>query len=213
MTRLIEKHTKKEEFLHSLTHGVTAAVGAVGLVFLIIKASALRGIDLAGAIVFGISLVLLYSTSAIYHSAPYETRSREVLQRMDHCMIYVLILGTYVPVCWSALGGWLGWGIFAIVATCATVGITLNLIDLGRFHKLNLVIYVISGWMIVTATLPFAKLVGWQGFAFLLAGGVFYTVGIIFFRMTKTPYMHFVWHLFVSMGSVLHFILIYRYVY
>ena len=213
MTRLIEEHTRKEELLHSLTHGASAILSAFGLAFLIIKTAALGALELVGSIIFGVSLVLLYSASATYHSAPYETKSREVLQKLDHCMIFVLILGTYVPACWSVLGGWLGWSVFGVVSLCSVIGIAVNLIDIGRFHKLSLVLYVVSGWTIAIATVPFVKAIGWQGFAFLLAGGIFYTVGIIFFRMTKTPYMHFIWHLFVMMGSVMHFIMVYACVY
>ena len=213
MTRLIEEHTQKEELLHSLTHGASAILNAFGLAFLIMKTATLGALELVGSIIFGVSLVLLYSASATYHSAPYETKSREVLQKLDHCMIFVLILGTYVPACWSVLGGWFGWSVFGVVALCSVIGIAVNLIDIGRFHKLSLVLYVVSGWMIAIATVPFVKAIGWQGFAFLLAGGIFYTVGIIFFRMTKTPYMHFIWHLFVMLGSAMHFIMVYAYVY
>ena len=213
MTRLIEEHSDREEFLHSLTHGASAIISAIGLVLLVMKTSALGILELVGSIIFGASLVMLYSASAIYHSATYETRSRDVLQKLDHCMIFVLILGTYVPACWTSLGGWLGWSIFAVVAVCGVVGVAINLIDIGRFHKLSLVLYVVSGWMIAIATVPFIRAVGWQGFTFLLLGGVFYTVGIIFYRMTNVKYMHFVWHLFVMLGSLMHFIMIYRYVY
>ncbi len=213
MTRLIEEHTHREEFLHSLTHGSAAVLGAFGLVMLVMKTATLGTLDLIGSIIFGVSLVMLYSASAIYHSAPYETRSREVLQKLDHCMIFVLILGTYVPACWTSLGGWLGWSVFGVVAVCAVVGIAINLIDIGRFHKLSLVLYVVSGWMIAIATVPFVKAIGWGGFGFLLSGGLFYTVGLIFYRMTETRYMHLIWHLFVMMGSLMHFIMIYSYVY
>ena len=188
-------------------------LSAVGLALLVVKTALLGIVDLIGSIIFGVSLVMLYSASAIYHSAPYETRSREVLQKLDHCMIFVLILGTYVPACWTALGGWLGWSVFAVVAVCGIVGIAINLIDIGRFHKLSLVLYVVSGWMIAIATVPFIKAIGWQGFAFLLSGGLFYTAGLIFYRMTETRYMHLVWHIFVMLGSLMHFIMIYQYVY
>ncbi len=213
MTRLIEEHSGREEFLHSLTHGASAVMSAVGLAFLIMKTATLGILDLVGSIIFGVSLVMLYSASAIYHSATYETRSREVLQKLDHCMIFVLILGTYVPACWTSLGGWLGWSVFSVVAACGIIGIAINLIDIGRFHKLSLVLYVVSGWMIAIATVPFIKAIGWAGFAFLLSGGIFYTVGIVFYRMVNVKYMHLVWHLFVMLGSLMHFIMIYSYVY
>ena len=128
-------------------------------------------------------------------------------------MIFVLILGTYVPVCWTALGGWLGWVVFGVVATCSALGIVINIIDVGRFHKLSLIIYIVSGWTIALVTIPFVSVVGWGGFAFLLAGGLSYTIGVIFYRMTKTPYMHLIWHLLVTLGSVMHFVMIYQFVY
>ena len=160
MTRLIEEHTNTEELLHSLTHGASAILSAFGLAFLIMKTVALGALDLVGSVIFGISLVMLYSASAIYHSAPYETKSRAVLQKLDHCMIFVLILGTYVPVCWTSLGGWIGWSVFSVVALCSVIGVVINLIDIGRFHKLSLVLYVVSGWMIAIATIPFIKVLG-----------------------------------------------------
>ena len=213
MTKLIEEHSGREEFLHSLTHGSSALLSAVGLVFLMIKTVTLGALDFIGSIIFGVSLVMLYSASAIYHASPYETKSREVLQKLDHCMIFVLILGTYVPACWTSLGGWLGWCVFAVVAVCGIVGVAINLIDIGRFYKFSLVLYVVSGWMIAIATVPFIKSIGFEGFAFLLGGGIFYTAGLIFYRMKNTKYMHLVWHLFVMLGSLMHYIMIYSYVY
>ena len=213
MTTFIQKRTHVEELLLSVTHGVSAIASAFGLAFLVMKTITQGAFDFIGSIIFGASLVLLYSASATFHSSPHETKSREVLRKLDHCMIFVLILGTYVPVCWTALGGWLGWTVFAIVATCSVIGIVINMIDVRRFHKLSLVIYVVSGWTIAAATLPFVKAVGWGGFAFLLAGGVSYTVGIVFYRMTKIPYMHLIWHVLVTLGSVMHFIMIYQFVY
>ncbi len=213
MTKLIEEHSATEEFLHSLTHGASAVLSAVGLVFLIMKTATLGVLDLVGSVIFGVSLVMLYSASAIYHASPYETKSREVLQKLDHCMIFVLILGTYAPACWTTLGGWLGWCVFAVVAVCGVVGVAINLIDIGRFYKLSLVLYVVSGWMIAIATVPFIKAIGWEGFAFLLGGGIFYTAGLIFYRMKNTKYMHLIWHLFVMLGSLMHYIMIYSYVY
>lgn len=213
MTKLIEKHTHKEEILHSLTHGIAGMLSVIGLILLVMKTASLGKTKLIGSIIFGVSLILLYSASAIYHASPYETRSREVLQKLDHCMIYVLILGTYVPACLTALGGWLGWAVFAIVATCCITGVIINLIDIGRFYKLSIVLYVVSGWMIAVVAVPFIKTIGWQGFTFLLLGGLFYTAGLIFYRMTKTRYMHFVWHVFVMLGSLMHFVMVYLYVY
>lgn len=211
--------TRKEEVIHAITHGMGVLVSILGLIFLVMKASGQGALAVAGAAVFGASLIILYSASCLYHSSCIKYRSleesamRRVCQKIDHSMIFVLILGTYVPACWTSLGGWIGWTVFGIVGSCSVLGMVLNWISVKRFEKIALVLNIISGWTIVVAGVPYYNAIGPIGFNYLVAGGLFYTIGIIFYKMQRVPYMHVVWHMFVLAGSVMHYIMVYSYVY
>lgn len=211
--------TAKEELIHSLTHGLGALAGVVGLILLILKTAQTGALAVTGATLFGASIMILYLSSCVYHASCHlelvgrPLRAAEVFKRMDYCTIYLLILGTYIPACWSVLGGVLGWAMFGVIAVCAAVGIILNAISPERFHKVSMFLYVAAGWAIAVATVPFVQSVGLGGFALLLLGGIFYTLGLIFYSLNKIPYMHVVWHLFVIAGSVMHYLLVYNYCY
>lgn len=211
------KFTVFEEMMHSLAHGLGAVFGIVALVLMISKTAARGGVDLFSAVVFGVALIVLYSASALYHAscaalgADSERLIKRISEKFDHCAIYILILGTYVPACLSGIGGSIGWLIFGVVAALCIVGITLNSISVRRFAKISLAIYILAGWTIIAASVPYAKAIGMQGFTFLLLGGALYTLGIIFYKMHKVKYMHILWHVFVLGGSVMHFIMVYNY--
>ena len=181
-----------------------ALVGAV----ILIAGGAVSGsrITLLSLAAYGISLVLLYSASAIYHAVK-GTRLKAVLRVMDHCSIYLLILGTYVPMSLLVIGGKLGWVLFLTNATLAILGITLTAIDLTKFDKFSLVLYALMGWLVVAALRSVLAALSPLAAFYLVSGGVAYTVGILFYR-SKRSYMHFVWHLFVLAGSVLQYLCI-----
>ena len=207
----------KEEILHTVTHAIGALLGVLALVLLILKALPLGAVATVGAIVFGVSLIALYSASALYHgSCAYYgeyvvSPVRDFFMKCDHCMIFILIVGTYTPACIYAMGGVVGWCVFGVVATSSILGLILNSIDVDRYHKISLVLYLVTGWTIAAASVPYFKAIGPVGFGFLLLGGAFYTVGVIFYKMQKVPYMHVLWHLFVLGGSVMHFFMVYGY--
>ena len=211
--------TAKEEWIHSLTHGIGALAGIVGLILLILKTATAGTLAVCGATLFGASVITLYLSSCLYHASCYRElvgrpmKAAEVFKRMDYCTIYLLILGTYIPACWSVLGGALGWTLFGVIAVCAAVGIVLNAISPERFHKVSMFIYVAAGWAIAVTSVPFVRSVGLGGFALLLLGGVLYTLGLIFYSLNKIPYMHVLWHLFVIAGTVAHYLLVYLYCY
>ena len=219
MNKTVRKYSKLEEVIHSLTHGFGAALGIVGLILLIMKTAEQGTVNLVGSILFGASLIILYSASCIYHGtcayfgAESMKKVHAITEKIDHCAIFILITGTYIPACWTALGGWVGWTVFGIVAACGVVGIILNCISVDKFSKISLALYIISGWMIALASVPYARAIGAGGFAFLLAGGVSYTVGIIFYKMKSIPYMHVLWHVFVLLGRIMHYIMVYFYCY
>lgn len=211
--------TAKEELIHSITHGLGALAGVVGLILLILKAASGGTLAVTGAALFGSSIIILYLSSCLYHAsccyslAVRPTKLKAVFERMDYCTIFLLILGTYAPACWSVLGGTLGWVMSGIIAACAVLGIILNAHSPEKHHKISMVIYVAAGWAIAVASVPFVKAVGFSGFFLLVLGGVLYTLGLIFYSMNTVPYMHVVWHLFVLAGTVAHYFLIYHYCY
>jgi hemolysin III len=199
--------TRGEEIANTISHGLGALLALAGAAPLAVRGiqsgSAKAGFSLTA---YGVSLVLLYTASAVYHGVQNPEIKRR-LRVMDHCSIFVLILGTYVPMSLLVVGGRLGWTLFLTNSTLAAVGITLNAIDLKRFDKVSLALYALMGWLVVLAMRAIIAALPPAGLALLVAGGVAYTVGIIFYK-AKGKYMHFVWHLFVLAGSVLQFICI-----
>ena len=202
--KIYRQQTAGEEMANSISHGVGAFLALLGAVPLVARGamtgSALRLVSL---LVYGISLVLLYGASAVYHAVK-EPRIKSVLRVMDHCSIFVLILGTYIPMSLIVVGGKTGWLLFLTNATLAVVGITLNAIDLKRFDKASLVLYAMMGWLVVVAIRSVIDALPPLELFLLAAGGVAYTAGIIFYKSQK-KYRHFVWHLFVLLGSVLQY--------
>lgn len=201
------KQTVGEEIANTISHGVGALLALVGAVPLVVK-GAMTGstkttLSLAA---YGLSLVLLYTASAIYHGVK-DPSAKRVLRIMDHCSIFVLILGTYIPMSLLVVGGTTGWVLFLTNSTLAVIGITLNAIDLTRFDKVSLVLYALMGWLIVVALRAIIATLPPLGLALLVGGGVAYTAGIIFYKSQKN-YRHFVWHLFVLAGSVLQYLCI-----
>lgn len=209
--------SKKEELLHAVTHGAAALLAIPALVLLILRAAPLGVLAVVAATIYGASLIILYSASCGYHAAcahfgeHQPSPLRDFFMKCDHSMIFLLIVGTYAPACLAALGGVIGWVIFGIVAACCVVGIGLNMIDVARFHKISLWLYILTGWAIIVAAVPLFHSIGGTGFSLIVLGGVLYTVGVIFFKMERVPYMHVVWHFFVIGGSLLHYIAIYLY--
>ena len=201
------KQTMGEEIANTISHGIGALLALVGAVPLVVKGilsgSTITTVSLAA---YGLSLVLLYTASAVYHAVQ-NPEIKRVLRVMDHCSIFVLILGTYIPMSLLVVGGKTGWMLFLTNTTLAVVGITLNAIDLKRFDKLSLVLYALMGWLIVVALRAIIATLPPLGLVLLVAGGIAYTAGIIFYKSQK-HYMHFVWHLFVLAGSVLQYLCI-----
>ena len=196
--------TAGEELANALSHGLGAFLAAVGAVFLIIcgmgSGSALRLFSLTA---YGVSLVLLYAASAAYHFVK-DPQLKAKLRILDHCSIYLLILGTYIPMSLLVVGGRTGALLCLTNATLAAVGITLNAIDLQRFDRVSLALYALMGWLVVVAIRAIIRALPPLELALLAGGGVAYTAGIVFYKWDRR-YMHFVWHLFVMAGSALQY--------
>jgi hemolysin III len=154
--------------------------------------------------IYAVTLLLLYLTSTLYHSLRGATKN--VLRKMDHCAIYLLIAGTYTPFTLVTLRGTIGWTMFAVVWTLAVLGIAQELLYAGRRRVLSLVIYVVMGWLAIACTGPLVDGLGRAGFAWLAAGGLSYTAGIVFYATDhKVRHGHGIWHLFVLAGSICHY--------
>lgn len=201
-----------EEKLNIISHGFGFALSILGLFFLISKSSEVGDIlHLVSFSIFGASLILLYAASTFYHSAK-SPRIRYRLNILDHASIYILIAGTYTPFALVTLNGTVGWSIFGIVWVLALTGVILKLFYTGRFNILSTVMYVVMGWIIVFAIKPLINNLDLPGFLWLIAGGLSYTVGAVFFLVDKLKFNHAIFHLFVLLGSFSHFISIYFYV-
>jgi hemolysin III len=202
----------KEETLNAWTHGFGALFGLVGLTVLVVLAS-LRGDawHIVSCSIYGATLVLLFSSSTLYHSCRSE-RAKHICRIVDHASIYLLIAGTYTPFVLVTLrGGW-GWSLFGVVWGLALAGIIFQIFFVSRFRLLQTLIYLLMGWLVVVAAGPLLARVPRPGLYWLLAGGLSYTVGALFYLWKKLPYHHAVWHLFVLAGGMCHYFAILLYV-
>lgn len=201
-----------EEIANSISHGVGAALAVAGTAVMITCACfAGTAIDIVSASLYGFSMVFLFLISTLYHALTND-RAKKVFQVLDHCSIFILIIGTYTPICLSLFGGALGWTLFGIDLALAATGVSLTAVDMVKFKRLSMIMYILIGWSVIFAVKPLLSLIPAHGFALLLAGGLFYTVGIVFYKAKRPKFMHSVWHLMVLAGSVLHYFFILLYV-
>lgn len=193
-----------EEIANSVSHGVGALLAIAGAAVAIVTA-AIHGtaITVVSASLYGASMILLYLFSTLYHSLTNKS-AKKVFRVFDHCSIFILILGSYIPICLVLIGGVLGRTLFGINAFCTVLGIVFNSINLERWSKPSVVLYVIMGWSVLIGAKSVISSVDAGGIALLAGGGAAYTVGIIFYKARK-KYMHFIWHIFVLAGTVLHY--------
>lgn len=196
----------REELFNALTHGVGAfASAAAGAVLITLAALWGDGWQLGTAIVFVVTLSLLYIASTLYHAARHE-RLKERLKVLDHCAIFLLIAGTYTPFTLLGLRDSWGWTLFGIIWVLAVLGVVFKLFFTGRFPRLSTMMYIAMGWLIVIAFGPMVEELSTTTIAWLLAGGVAYTLGTLFYHRDTLPYAHAIWHLFVLAGSSFHFV-------
>jgi len=195
--------TMGEEIANAISHGSGIILAITGTAIMLYLACA-QATGILGAVIYGLSLTVLYTASCLYHAVR-EPKYKRILRVFDHCSIFLLIAGTYAPVTLVALRSSIGIPLFLIIVSCSTVGIICNLISLERFKVLSMVLYIVEGWMALLAIKPLIAISTTAQFWLLVGGGICYTVGIIFYAMRKTKYMHFVWHLFVLAGSILHY--------
>jgi hemolysin III len=197
-----------EEIWHSITHGIGLLLSVSALTLLCVFAGQSGdGAKIASALVFGLSLIVMYGASTLYHAIRIPN-VKSILRQVDHSAIYVLIAGTYTPVSLLGIKGVVGWILFSIAWTIAAFGISLKIIYPQRFHKLSLALYALMGWMVVFAINPLIENLTLLPLSLLLAGGLTYTVGIIFYVWKSLAYSHTIWHFFVLGGSIFHFFVV-----
>jgi hemolysin III len=201
---------KQEEFANALTHGLGIVLSITATIMMILKITNTNSsVSLTGALIFGFSMVLLYSSSTFYHLSKGPVLKR-ILRIMDHSTIYFLIAGTYTPVALT-VGGTAGWTIFGIEWALTLLGITFTLIFWGRYGLLHVLFYIIMGWLAVFIWNPLMENVNKPFIILMISGGLSYTLGTIIYGLKKLPFHHAIWHLFVLAGSVLLFLAIYLY--
>lgn len=214
--RKLPDYTRGEEIFNMVSHIVGGAFGIVALVLCLVS-SILKGDpwSIVGSAVYGVSMVLLYTMSSVYHGLLPEM-AKKVMQVLDHCTIYLLIAGTYTPIALCAIRprfpAW-GWSLFGLVWVIAVVAIVFTAIDLKKYAVLSMICYIGMGWCVVLAAKPVLETIPLPALLWLLAGGIAYTVGAVLYGLGKRHrYMHSVFHLFVLAGSILHFVCIFCYI-
>jgi len=206
MPRALAHRISAEELANTVTHGIGLALSIAGFVVLLVLA-AVRGSSrhIVSCAIYGATLVCLYAASTFYHGIPSPRRKR-ALRIFDHCAIYLLIAGTYTPFLLVNLrGGW-GWSLLGIVWGFAMAGIVFKFRFVDHFPFLSTVIYLLMGWLAVIALKPLLAAVPASGLLWLLAGGLLYTLGVVFYGWKRLPYNHVIWHLFVLAGSTCHYV-------
>ena len=200
------------ERFNAWTHLVGAALACVGAVWLLVLASLTGELRIIVSVaIYGLTLVLLYSISTLYHSV--QGRAKALMRKLDHLSIYLLIAGSYTPFCLITLHGPWGWTLFGIVWMLAVIGMLQEIKPRSEARVLSIVIYAVMGWIVLIAVKPLITALGMEGFIWLAGGGVLYTVGIIFFAYdSRFRHWHGIWHLFVMGGSLMHFVAVLRYV-
>lgn len=215
--RVLPTYTKGEEIFNMVSHIVGGAAGIVTIVLSsIIGAIRHNPYGIVSGIIFGISMLFLYTMSSIYHGLSPKLKSKKVLQVLDHCAIFVLIAGSYTPFALCTLREYntaLGWTIFGIIWGFAILGVTLNSIDLKKYKVFSMICYLVMGWCIIIKANLLPNLLGMSGFIMLLTGGIIYTIGAILYGVGKKyKYMHSIFHLCVFLGNMLHVICVLMYV-
>ena len=205
-------YSRKEEIANAITHGIGVLLSIAALVLLIIYAAQQGSAwDVVSATIYGVSMLLLYASSTLVHSFP-EGKVKDLFEIFDHSAIYIFIAGTYTPIMLLVIKGAMGWTLLGIVWGVAVVGVVFKAFFVKRFLYMSTILYIAMGWLIVIAWKPLAATLPIGGVQLLVAGGLLYTFGAIFYVWRAFPFHHAVWHIFVLAGSVAHFFAVLLYV-
>ncbi len=215
--RKLPVYTRGEEIFNMVSHIVGGSIGIIGMIIcLVLSIIHKSGYGILTSIIYGISMIFLYTMSSVYHGLKPTRKAKKVMQVLDHCTIYVLIAGTYTPILLCSIrlvDPALAWSMFGIVWIIAIVGITLNAIDLKQYKVFSMISYLLMGWLIVFRIDILYQAIGRTGMLLILFGGITYTVGTVLYGLGRTKkYMHSVFHLFVVLATLLQMIAIVLYV-
>ena len=208
-------YTIREEIANSILHGIGTMGAVAGLVLLSLKtlgflgAERARNLDILAAILFAATMIGMYLISTLYHAVQHDSAKR-VLRKLDHSLVFIFIAGTYTPLCLSGLRGAWGWSLFGVEWALALLGIFLNILDFKSLRKIELAAYIMMGWVIIVGCVPLVRSVPTQSIILLIAGGVAYTLGTIWYRKKSIRFTHVIWHVFVLAGTVCHWFAIWN---
>ncbi|MDP5092179.1 MAG: hemolysin III family protein [Polaribacter sp.] len=203
-------YPEKEETLNIFSHGFGLVLSIVAFPFIILKSQEFEGFwKPISFVIYGLSMVILYAASTFYHAAK-DPKKRRRLNIFDHAAIYILIAGSYSPFCLVGLDSKLGWYMFLFVWIFALVGVILKLFFTGKFDKISTAMYLLMGWQVMIFIKPLMQQLSAENFQYLVAGGIFYSVGAILYSIKMIPYNHAIFHVFVLLGSFSHFLAIYN---
>ena len=207
----IPRYSFSEELINSISHGIGAIFSIGALVLLVSRANS-EAARIA-CTVFGCCMITLYMFSCFYHGIPARYDAKKVFRIIDHCNVYLLVYGTFVPMLLVAVGGKLGWIVFSIITMDTALGITLSIIDFNRFHFMEVIIHLCNGWSALLYAKVIYDRIGMAGLAWIVAGGVMYSIGAILYMIgKKCRFAHSVFHIFCLLGTFCHFLCIYCYV-
>ena len=201
----IAPYSKAEEFANTITHGFGTLLAIVGLYFLAVEANLTGDYwKIGSSITFGLCMITCYLCSTLYHAVS----NLEMKHRMriaDHIGIYLMIAGSYTPFVLVTMHGWIGWTFFVLIWGCAITGIVARVLNRNIPEYVSATPYVIMGWLAIIAIKPLFDSLGWEGIILILLGGIFYSIGVLFYRADNFPFNHAIWHLFVLAGSIAHY--------
>ena len=207
----IPEYSLGEELVSSISHGIGALLGIAALVLSVVFSK--NSITIVSSAIYGITLIILYLISCLYHSFSPRIKAKKVFRVLDHDSIYLLIFGTYMPYLLVSIGGTKGWTLWGILLGLSILGLVFNSINLEKFKNVSLISYILMGWIIIFSFNDVYNSIGFYGTLYLILGGVFYTIGALFYRLgKKIKYMHSIFHLLVLAGSIFHFFSIFLYV-
>lgn len=210
MSIRIPKYSLAEELINSISHGLGGIFSIVALVLMLVKAN--TALEYVTVSIFGTTMIVLYVISCIYHALSPRLTGKKVLRVLDHCNVFLLVFGTYIPVALLGIGGALGWWMFAFVAVITTVGIVFSAINIDKFQVLEVVCHLLNGWSILIGVPELFEHMQFGGVLLLFLGGVAYSVGAILYGIgAKKKYIHSVFHFFCIAGTVLQWLSIYLY--
>lgn len=204
----IPKYTLAEELINSISHGLGAIFSIVALVLMLVKAH--TPLQYVTVSIFGTTMILLYVISCVYHALSPRLTGKKVLRVLDHCNVFLLVFGTYIPVALLGIGGALGWWLFGFVATVTIIGIVLAATNTDRYQVLEVICHLLNGWSILIGIKPMLEHMGLAGVILALAGGICYSLGAILYGVGRNHrYAHSVFHFFCLAGTVLQWLAVY----